>query len=121
MTGLSFTGYSPTGQSLWQGAANVDVPMIEFAPNFKVLLDSWNTKTNVWLRECVYKRVTPKGKKPGFQSSMTTFITSAVWVSSYFLIFSKSRSSYKNLLARRCRGLLLDVPTWGIYVICQPS
>lgn len=83
MTGLGFTGYSPTGQSLWQGATNVDVLMIEFAPNFKVLLDSWNTKTNVWLRECIYKRVTPKGKKPGFRSSMTTFITSAVWVSLY--------------------------------------
>jgi lysophospholipid acyltransferase len=45
-----------------------------------VLLDSWNMKTNVWLRECVYKRVTPKGKKPGFQSSMITFATSAFWV-----------------------------------------
>jgi lysophospholipid acyltransferase len=97
MTGLGFTGYSSTGQSLWQGATNVDVPMIEFAPNFKVLLDSWNTKTNVWLRECIYKRVTPKGKKPGFRSSMTTFITSAVWVCLHFLTFSKSRNSHKIL------------------------
>ena len=55
---------------------------IEFAPNFKILLDSWNIKTNVWLRECIYKRVTPKGKKPGFRSSMLTFTTSAIWVSS---------------------------------------
>ena len=38
-------------------------------------------KTNVWLRECVYKRVTPKGKKPGFVSSLATFATSAFWVS----------------------------------------
>lgn len=53
---------------------------IEFAPNFKLLLDAWNIKTNVWLRECVYKRVTPKGKKPGFMSSMITFFTSAFWV-----------------------------------------
>jgi len=53
---------------------------IEFPSNFKVLLDSWNMKTNVWLRECVYKRVTPKGKKPGFSSSMITFFTSAFWV-----------------------------------------
>ncbi len=27
-------------------------------------------KINVWLRECVYKRVTPKGKKPGFAPSV---------------------------------------------------
>ena len=38
-------------------------------------------KTNVWLRECVYKRVTPTGKKPGFSSAMWTFGTSAFWVS----------------------------------------
>ena len=58
----------------------MNVLLIEFAPNFKVL-DSWNMKANVWLRECVYKRVTPKGKKPGFSSSMITFATSAFWVS----------------------------------------
>lgn len=81
LTGLGFTGFSPSGATLWEGAANVNVWYIEFAPNFKVLLDSWNMKTNVWLRECVYKRVTPPGKKPGFRSSMITFATSAFWVS----------------------------------------
>ena len=58
----------------------MDILNIEFAENLKVLLDSWNMKTNVWLRECVYKRVTPKGKKPGFRSSLATFATSAFWV-----------------------------------------
>ena len=53
---------------------------IEFAENFKMLLDSWNMKTNVWLRECIYKRVTKKGAKPGFKSSMMTFGVSAIWV-----------------------------------------
>ena len=80
MTGLGFTGFSPTGATVWDGAANVKIWDIEFAPNMKVLLDSWNMKTNVWLRECVYKRVTPAGKKPGFRSSMITFATSAFWV-----------------------------------------
>jgi lysophospholipid acyltransferase len=80
LTGLGFTGYTSSGASLWEGAANVDIMNIEFAPNFKVLLDSWNMKTNVWLRECMYKRVTPKGKKGGFRESMLTFATSAFWV-----------------------------------------
>jgi lysophospholipid acyltransferase len=53
---------------------------IEFAPSFKILLDSWNINTNVWLRNCVYKRVTPKGKKAGFGSMLITFLTSAFWV-----------------------------------------
>ena len=81
ITGYGFSGFGPSGESLWHDAANVDILNIEFAPNFKVLLDSWNMKTNVWLRECVYKRVTPPGKKPGFRSSMITFGTSAFWVS----------------------------------------
>ena len=53
---------------------------IELPSNFKVLLDSWNMNTNIWLRECVYKRVTPKGKKPGLRSTLITFATSAFWV-----------------------------------------
>ncbi|KLO10167.1 MBOAT-domain-containing protein [Schizopora paradoxa] len=90
VTGNGFTGYGPRGESLWNDAANVDVLNIELGPNFKVLLDSWNMKTNVWLRECVYKRVTPKGKKPGFRSGMITFMTSAFWhgvAGGYYLAF----------------------------------
>ncbi|KAI0254231.1 MBOAT-domain-containing protein [Lactifluus subvellereus] len=79
LTGLGFTGYSPSGAPIWNGAANVDAWKIEAPENFKGLVDSWNIKTNVWLRECVYKRVTPKGEKAGFKSSMLTYLTSAVW------------------------------------------
>jgi hypothetical protein len=59
------------------------VSNIEFAENFKMLLDSWNMKANVWLRESIYKRVTKKGAKPGFKSSLMTFTVSAIWVSSF--------------------------------------
>jgi len=115
LTGLGFTGYSPTGDSLWQGAANINIPMIEFAPNFKVLLDSWNIKTNTWLRECVYKRVTPKGKKPGFRSSMTTFATSAVWhgvAGGYYLtfLFGGFMTTVSRLSRANIRPLLLSTP-----------
>ncbi|KAF5393923.1 hypothetical protein D9757_000377 [Collybiopsis confluens] len=90
LTGYGFTGFTATGQSTWNGAANVIPLAIELPTNFKVLLDSWNMKANVWLRECVYKRVTPKGKKPGFFSSMLTFGTSAFWHGAqvgYYLTF----------------------------------
>ncbi|RPD66689.1 MBOAT-domain-containing protein [Lentinus tigrinus ALCF2SS1-7] len=89
-TGLGFTGYTAGGRTKWEGAKNVEIWKIEFAENNKVLLDSWNMKTNVWLRECVYKRVTPKGKKPGFRSSLATFATSAFWhgiAPGYYLSF----------------------------------
>ncbi|KAF9004795.1 endoplasmic reticulum protein [Cyathus striatus] len=90
LTGLGFTGLSAKGEPQWDGAANVQVRHIEAPENFKVLLDAWNMKTNVWLRECVYKRVTKKGQKPGFGSSMITFGTSAFWhgiASGYYLTF----------------------------------
>jgi len=80
LTGLGFTGNGPSGVPTWNGAANVDVWNIEVPENFKMLIDAWNMKTNVWLRECIYKRVTPKGKKAGFKSSMLTYLTSAFWV-----------------------------------------
>jgi len=89
LTGLGFSGFSiPTGPAdakkpvpQWNGAANVVVSQIEFPSNFKVLLDSWNMKTNVWLRECVYKRVAPVGRKPGNSATVLTYLTSALWVS----------------------------------------
>ncbi|KAG6328886.1 hypothetical protein ID866_10203 [Astraeus odoratus] len=105
LTGFGFTGYSQSGQSLWEGAANVNVRNIEFPPNFKILLDSWNINTNVWLRECIYKRVTPKGKKPGFRSSMLTFLTSAFWhgiAPGYYLTFLFG--GFITTAARLCRA-----------------
>ncbi|KAI0347445.1 MBOAT-domain-containing protein [Trametopsis cervina] len=105
LTGLGFTGFGPGGNTRWEGAANVNVRIIEFAPSMKVLLDSWNMKTNVWLRECVYKRVTPKGKKPGFKSSMITFLTSAFWhgiAAGYYLTFLLG--GFVQTVGRLCRS-----------------
>lgn len=90
LTGLGFSGYDAQGNSVWDDIANVNIPWVEFAPNFKILLDSWNIRTNIWLRECIYKRITPKGRKPGFQSTILTFLTSAIWhgtYSGYYLTF----------------------------------
>lgn len=57
-----------------------DHPILQrFAQSYKTLLDAWNCGTNYWLRECVYKRLAKKGKKPGFKSTMATFTTSAFW------------------------------------------
>lgn len=45
---------------------------------------------DVWLRNNVYKRVSRPGKKPGFKSTMATFITSAFWhgvAPGYYLAF----------------------------------
>ncbi|KAH7904100.1 MBOAT, membrane-bound O-acyltransferase family-domain-containing protein, partial [Hygrophoropsis aurantiaca] len=115
LTGFGFTGFSPSGESLWEGAANVKILEIELPSNFKVLLDSWNMNTNVWLRECIYKRVTPKGKKPGFRSSMLTFTTSAFWhgiASGYYLtfLFGGFITTVGRLCRANIRPLVLSPP-----------
>ena len=79
---MGFNGYDPkTGRTLWNRVRNINIVSIETAESFKVLFDSWNCRTNVWLRDCVYKRLTKKGQKPGSKQSMATFVTSAIWVS----------------------------------------
>jgi lysophospholipid acyltransferase len=91
VTGLGFSGYDAEGRSTWDDIANINIPWVEMAPNFKILLDSWNIRTNIWLRECVYKRITPQGRKPGFKSTILTFLTSAVWhgtYTGYYLTFA---------------------------------
>jgi len=105
LTGLGFTGFNAEGEPQWDGAANIKVMQIEFAPNFKSILDFWNVKTHIWLRECVYKRVTPKNKKPGFTSRMITFVTSAFWhgiSSGYYLTFLMG--GFTTIAARLARS-----------------
>ncbi|CAE6405140.1 unnamed protein product [Rhizoctonia solani] len=107
LSGLGFNGLDAAGQPRWNKTANIDIKNIEFAPNFKVLLDSWNINTNIWLRNCVYKRVTPKGKRPGFKSSMLTFLTSALWhgfCGGYYLTFILG--GFIQTVARQCRNFL---------------
>jgi lysophospholipid acyltransferase len=79
-TGLGYNGIDKDGNPKWGKAANIDVTNIELAPNFKILLDSWNINTNTWLRNSVYKRLAPAGEKPTALTTMETFMTSALWV-----------------------------------------
>ncbi|WFD34976.1 hypothetical protein MCUN1_001822 [Malassezia cuniculi] len=79
MSGMGYNGLNDDGKPRWNRCANLDIPAIEFANNIKELADAWNINTSVWLRNYVYKRVTPPGKNPGAASSMITFLVSALW------------------------------------------
>lgn len=79
LSGLGFNGYDKNDRPLWNRCQNIDLVAIESAQSLKQVLDNWNKNTNKWLRNYVYLRVTPEGKKPGFASSMITFGTSALW------------------------------------------
>lgn len=91
LTGLGYNGINPkSGKVDWDRLQNVRPMGIETAQNSRAYLENWNINTNHWLRNYMYLRVTPKGKKPGFRASLATFTTSAFWhgfYPGYYLTF----------------------------------
>jgi lysophospholipid acyltransferase len=80
LSGMGYNNFDPkSGKVFWNRLENVNPWSLETAQNSHAYLGSWNKNTNHWLRNYVYLRVTPKGKKPGFRASMATFATSALW------------------------------------------
>lgn len=80
LSGLGYKGVDPvTGKVSWDRLMNVSPWGVETAQNTRAYLGNWNINTNNWLRNYVYLRVTPRGKKPGFRASLATFVTSAFW------------------------------------------
>lgn len=80
LAGIGYKGVDPkTGKADWSRLQNINPWGVEFAQNSHAYLGNWNMNTNNWLRNYMYLRVTPKGKKPGFRASMATFVTSAFW------------------------------------------
>lgn len=91
LSGLGYRGVDPkTGRVQWNRLQNVNPWRLETAQNTRAYLENWNINTNNWLRNYMYLRVTPKGKKPGFRASLATFGTSAFWhgfYPGYYLAF----------------------------------
>ncbi|EAW08634.1 lysophospholipid acyltransferase [Aspergillus clavatus NRRL 1] len=91
LSGLGYNGFdAKSGKVFWNRLENIDPWKLETAQNSHGYLGNWNKNTNHWLRNYVYLRVTPKGKKPGFRASMATFTTSAFWhgfYPGYYLTF----------------------------------
>ncbi|KAK2764864.1 lysophospholipid acyltransferase [Arachnomyces sp. PD_36] len=91
LSGLGYNGFDPkTGRVSWNKLENINPWNVETAQNSHAYLGNWNKNTNHWLRNYVYLRVTPKGKKPGFRASLATFATSAFWhgfYPGYYLTF----------------------------------
>lgn len=122
LSGLAFNGTDPaTHKATWTRCKNVFVRHLEGAHNWKELLDAWNSNTNVWLRESVYKRLAGH-KKPGFFAFMGTFLTSAIWhgiAPGYYLTFVTA--ALAQWLARMLRKSVRPIfyantrdqdPTW---------
>ncbi|KAI9881997.1 MAG: hypothetical protein M1823_006284, partial [Watsoniomyces obsoletus] len=113
LSGLGYKGIDPTtGRVQWNRLQNVNPLGVETAQNTRAYLENWNINTNHWLRNYVYLRVTPKGKKPGFRASLATFTTSAFWHGFYpgyylsFILASFLQTVAKNF-RRHVRPLFL--------------
>ncbi|KAB2575831.1 putative mboat family protein [Lasiodiplodia theobromae] len=108
LSGIGYKGVDPkTGRVNWNRLQNVKPLGIEFAQNTHAYLGNWNINTNLWLRNYMYLRVTPKGKKPGFRASMATFVTSAFWhgfYPGYYMSFVLA--SFLQTIAKNGRRLL---------------
>jgi lysophospholipid acyltransferase len=91
LSGIGYNGVDPvTGRAKWDRLTNIKPLEIELAQNTRAFLGGWNINTNMWLRNYMYLRVTPKGKKPGFRATLATFVTSAFWhgfYPGYYLAF----------------------------------
>lgn len=91
LCGLGYNGYDPkTQKTNWNRVQNISIWGMEMGQNCHETLEAWNTNTNKWLKYYVYLRVAKRGKKPGFRSTMFTFLTSAFWHGTrpgYYLTF----------------------------------
>ncbi|KAL2168641.1 hypothetical protein VTG60DRAFT_6985 [Thermothelomyces hinnuleus] len=117
LAGLGYNGVNPlNGKVSWDRLKNIDPWGVEFAQNTRGYLEAWNINTNKWLRNYVYLRVTPRGKKPGFRASLATFTTSAFWHGFYpgyylsFVLASFIQTVAKNM-RRNFRPFFLDPKT----------
>ena len=108
LAGIGYNGIdAKTGKAKWDRLTNVIPSGVELAQNSHAYLGNWNINTNIWLRNCIYLRVTPKGKKPGFRASMATFVTSAFWHGfepGYYMAFVLA--SFIQNVAKNARRLL---------------
>jgi lysophospholipid acyltransferase len=91
MAGIGYKGLDPkTGKPNWDRLTNIRPLGVELAQNTHAYLGNWNINTNNWLRNYMFLRVTPKGRKPGFRATLATFVTSAFWhgfYPGYYLTF----------------------------------
>jgi lysophospholipid acyltransferase len=117
LSGLGYKGVDPvSGKVSWDRLRNVSPWGVESAQNTRAYLGNWNINTNNWLRNYIYLRVTPRGKKPGFRASMATFVTSAFWHGFYpgyylsFVLASFVQTVAKSTFSILILPNLLTVP-----------
>lgn len=99
--GFGFSGFDSQGFPEYGFATNIHFLPIELGTSTKTILDSWNTATTRWLRECIYDRV------PKSYAVWSVFVASAVWHGfhpGYYLAFVSA--ALITVAGRICRRYL---------------
>lgn len=87
------------GRARWDRFANTRIRRVELSTNPAELPAHWNTCTGNWLRQYVYERLTPKGKKPSFKTLLATQLVAGVWhglFPGYALFFASSAFLFES-------------------------
>jgi lysophospholipid acyltransferase len=113
LTGISFNGYDANKTPIFNASENVNVYNIEFAQNMKMLTDSWNKYTNLWLKHTIYTRV-------NYGSTFATYLGSAFWHGfhpGYYLTFVSAAlvTASARIVRRHLRPLFIQKSSKLLY------
>ncbi|KAK9819931.1 hypothetical protein WJX72_004021 [[Myrmecia] bisecta] len=97
--GFCFNGYDDKGRPLWDRYVNTRIRNVEFCTSATHYATHWNTCTGNFLRQYVYERLTPRGKKAPFSVMLVTQLVSGVWhgvFAGYGLFFVSSAFMFES-------------------------
>eukprot|EP01117_Protostelium_nocturnum_P011761 TRINITY_DN4288_c0_g1_i1.p1 TRINITY_DN4288_c0_g1~~TRINITY_DN4288_c0_g1_i1.p1 ORF type:complete len:482 (-),score=156.76 TRINITY_DN4288_c0_g1_i1:22-1467(-) len=72
VSGLAYSGNDSNGRPTWNRAQTVKILRFELAQNLRDNTESWNIRTDKWLKHYIYERVPGSGV-------FTTFLCSSIW------------------------------------------
>ena len=124
--GLSFNGYDKeTGEAKHDRVQSCVIWKLETSYRIKDFLANWNISAHMWLKNYIYLRMLPNGKKGGqVVATLTTFVVSAIWHGFYpgFFVFfiGAGLLDYQAKIAGQALNPLVEkwVPGWLIYIFC---
>ncbi|KAF2896494.1 hypothetical protein ILUMI_09682 [Ignelater luminosus] len=87
--GITYNGEAEDGTKKWNGLENVRISILENATEFNHYILSFNTNTNHWVAQYIYKRLKFLGNRYISQAAALLFL--AIWHgfhSGYFICFA---------------------------------
>jgi len=123
--GMGYNGLSKSGSALWNAGTNARPITCELGMNMREITGEWNACISDWLKNYVYLRVVPEGKKPQLSHSIITYMVSAFWHGFYpgyyvFFVLCAFQTEFGKEARRRFRHHFVnadgtDKPTKIIY------